>query len=324
MRRRELITLLGGAAALPIAAGAQQTERMRRVATLDLLAEDDPVGRAQAAAFRQGLQELGWVDGRNIHIDERWASDHDGAQAHVQEMIAHPPDVIIARISVMPLLRQSHVPIVFIGGSDPVAEGFVSSLARPEGNVTGFSNNAPVMATKRLQLLKEIAPNVAHVSYIYDPAQAGSAQFQAELEGVVSSFNIRLSTSAVRNASEIEQALGTLARVPNGGLFVYAGGVTNTSRDLIVALTRKYAVPAVYGYRYFVTVGGLISYGVDPVDQYRRAASYASRILKGEKPSALPIQQPVKFELAINLKTAKALGLTVPDKLLALADEVIE
>jgi putative ABC transport system substrate-binding protein len=324
MRRRDFIGLVGGAAAWPVAARAQQ--QVQRVVTLDALAKGDPVGQAQIAAFRSGLQELAWTDGRNIRIEEYWDDGgSEQARRYVQELIARPPDVIIARTSVMALLQQvRNIPIVFIGGSDPVAEGFVASLARPGGNITGFSNNSPVMATKRLQLLKEIAPNVDRVVYLYDPTQPGPAQFLAELQPAVSSLGLRFLETAVRDRAEIEQAFDLLARGRNEGLFVYAGGVTNAHRELIIALTRRYNVPAVYGYRYFVTIGGLVSYGVDATDQYRRAASYVDRILKGEKPGDLPVQQPVKFELVINLKTARALGLTVPPTMLALADEVIE
>ena len=328
MKRREFIRLVGGAAvAWPLAARAQQPERVRRIGTLDLLSESDPVGRAQIDAFRKKLQELGWTEGRNILIDERWAgSNPERARNYARELITLAPDVILARSSVMSLLQQetSIVPIVFIGGSDPVAEGFVTSLAHPGGNITGFSNNASVMATKRLQLLKEIAPSVGRVSYIYDPTEPGSTDFLAELEAAVSSIGVRLVAAAVSNAAEIEQAVQVLAGEPNGGLFVYTGRATSTHRELIIALTGRYGVPAVYGQRYFVTTGGLMSYGVDIVDQYRRAATYVDRILKGEKPGDLPAQRPVKFELAINLKTAMALGITVPLTLLAQADEVIE
>jgi putative ABC transport system substrate-binding protein len=296
VKRREFIAGLAGTAAWPIAARAQQAERIRRVGTLDLLAKSDPVGQAQISAFRKRLQELGWMDGHNIRIDERWGGDDlESARTYAQELIALAPDVILARISVMTPLQQGTrtIPIVFIGGSDPIAEGFVASLARPGGNITGFSNNSPIMATKRLQLLKEIAPSVARVMYIYDSTQPGTAQFLTELEASVSSFSVRLLAAAVRDAAEIEQALDMLARESNGGLFVYAGGATNAHRELIITLTRRHRIPAVYGYRYFVTMGGLVSYGVDATDQYRRAASYVDRILKGEKPIDLPIQQPV-------------------------------
>jgi putative ABC transport system substrate-binding protein len=328
MQRREFIRLLGGAtAAWPLAARAQQAEGVRRVGALDLLAENDPVGRTQIAAFRKRIAELGWTEGRNIRIDERWAGgDLERAVRYATELISLSPDVILARSSVMAPVQQGTrtIPIVFIGGADPVAEGFVTSLARPSGNITGFSNNSPAMATKRLQLLREIAPNVERIGYIYDSTQSGTAQFLAELETTVSSFGVRLLATNVRDAPDIERALDTLAREPNGGLFVYAGGATNAHRELIIALARRYRIPAVYGYRYFVTIGGLVSYGVDATDQYRRAASYVDRILKGEKPSDLPTQQPVKFELTINDKTAKELGLAVPAALLATADEVIE
>jgi putative ABC transport system substrate-binding protein len=332
MNRREFIWLVGGAgiagtAAWPREASAQQPEQVRRVGALDLLAESDPVGRAQMTAFRERLQQLGWTDGRNVRIDERWAGGNaERAQAYARQLIGLTPDVILARSSVMSPLRQGTrtIPIVFIGGSDPVAEGFVTSLARPGGNITGFSNNASEMATKRLQLLKEVAPGLNRVSYLYDPTEPGSNEFQAELEAAVSSIGVRLLTAAVNNASEIERAIEVLASQPSGGVFVYTGRATTTHRELIIGLTGRYSLPAIYGQRYFVTMGGLMSYGVDIVDQYRRAATYVDRILKGEKPGDLPAQRPVKFELAINLKTAKALGLTVPPTVLVQADELIE
>lgn len=330
MRRRKFIGLICGTAASiawPLDVRAQQPERVRRVAALDLLAENDPVGRAQIAAFRKRIAELGWVEGRNIRIDERWAGgDLERAGKYAQELVSLSPDVILARSSVMVPVHKSTstIPIVFIGGADPVAEGFVTSLARPGGNITGFSNNSPAMATKRLQLLREIAPTVASLGYVYDSTQSGTAQFLAELETAVSFIGVRLTPMNVRDASDIERTVELFAREPNGGLFVYAGGATNAHRELIVALARRYRMPAIYGYRYFVTIGGLMSYGVDAADQYRRAASYVDRILKGEKPSDLPVQQPTRLELTVNLKTANELGLTVPAALLGTADEVIE
>jgi putative ABC transport system substrate-binding protein len=328
MKRRTFITLLGGAAAAwPLAARAQQPEQMRRIGMLDSLAEGDPVGKAQIGAFKKGLQALGWTDNLNVRIEDRWTGgDAERMRTYAQELVSLAPDVIVARNTAMMVLQQTTraIPIVFIGGADPVTEGFVASLARPGGNITGFSNNASSMATKRLQLLMEIAPRVARVAFIYDPITPGWAAFLAELEVVSSSLNVRLSVNSVHNSADIEAAITALAREPNGGLFVYAGGATNVHRELIVTLTNRNSLPSVYGYRYFVTSGGLVSYGVDATDQYRRAASYVDRILKGEKPSDLPAQQPTKFELVINLKTAKALGLEISPTLLARADEVIE
>jgi putative tryptophan/tyrosine transport system substrate-binding protein len=328
MKRRTFITLLGGtAAAWPLAVRAQQPEQMRRIGMLDSLAEGDPVGKAQIGAFKKGLQALGWTDNLNVRIEDRWTGgDAERMRTYAQELVSLAPDVIVARNTAMMALQQTtrSIPIVFIGGADPVTEGFVASLARPGGNITGFSNNAASMATKRLQLLMEIAPRVARVAFIYDPTTPGWAAFLAELEVVSSSLNVRLSANSVHNSTDIEAAITALAREPNGGLFVYAGGATNVHRELIVTLTNRNNLPSVYGYRYFVTSGGLVSYGVDATDQYRRAASYVDRILKGEKPSNLPAQQPTKFELVINLKTAKALGLELPAALIARADEVIE
>jgi putative ABC transport system substrate-binding protein len=241
-------------------------------------------------------------------------------------LVALQPDAILAGSPTVPVLQQATrtIPIVFVGGADPVAEALVTSLARPGGNVTGFSNNAASIATKRLQLLKEIAPQVARVAFLYDPLWPGSSEFLAELEAVVSSFRIQLSGAAVHDAADIERAIKAFAREPNGGLVMYSGGRINANRVTAIALASRYNLPAIYGYRQHVAEGGLVSYGVDSNDSFRRAASYIDRILRGEKPSDLPTQQPIKFDLVINLKTAKALGLTIPETLLATADEVIE
>jgi putative ABC transport system substrate-binding protein len=326
MKRREFIAGLGGAAAWPLAAWAQNA-RVRHVGVLTNYAGDDPAGQARLATFLQGLQEAGWAVGRNLRVDIRWGmADAEQMGKYARELVALQPDAIFASSDAVPALQQATrtIPIVFVGGADPVTEGFVTSLARPAGNITGFSNNAPSIATKRLQLLKEIAPQVARIAFLYDPLSAGSTEFLAELEAIVSSFGIRLSGVAVHDAADVERAIIEFAREPNGGLVLYSGGRVNVHRVTVIALASRYKLPAIYGYRYYVAEGGLVSYGTDNSDQYRRAASYVDRILRGERPSDLPAQQPIKFELVINLNTARALGLTIPETLLATADQVIE
>ena len=333
MRRRDFISLLGGAAAAPamiwpLGARAQQAERMRRIGVLMGLAADDPEAKARIAAFLQGLQQLGWIDGRNMRIDIRWgAGDAGHIRNYAAELVALAPDVILANGSsaVGPLLQASRtVPVVFAVVPDPVGAGFVDSLARPGGNATGFIQFEYGMSAKWLELLKEIAPRVTRAAVIRDPAiSAGIGQFGA-IQAVAPSFGVELSPVNVRDAGEIERAVAAFARTSNGGLIVTGSALSVVHRDLIIALAARHQLPAVYFARYFVTAGGLISYGPDLVDQYRRAAGYVDRILKGEKPADLPVQAPTKYELAINLKTAKALGLDVPPMLLARADEVIE
>jgi putative tryptophan/tyrosine transport system substrate-binding protein len=327
--RREFITLLGGAAvAWPLAARAQQSERKRRVGVLMGLSADDAEAQDRIAAFVQGLQQLGWTDGRNLQIDyRRGAGDTDLTRRYAAELVALAPDVILASggTVVGALLQATRtVPIVFTQTPDPVAAGFVASLARPGGNATGFTTSEYGISGKWLELLKEIAPGVTRAAVLRDPTiPAGIGQF-ASIQSVAQSFGVELSSVDMRDASEIERDVTAFARGSNRGLIVTSSGLAAVHRQLIIELAARYRLPAIYSYRYFATSGGLISYGPDPIDQYRRAAGYVDRILKGEKAADLPVQAPTKYELAINLKTAKALGLTVPPTLLARADEVIE
>ena len=331
MRRREFITLVSGAAAAwPLAARAQQIERVRRVGVLMVLAADDPESAARNAAFLQSLQQLGWTDGRNLQIDYRWgAGDSERIRKFAAQLVALAPDVILATggSSMGPLQQASHtVPIVFVNVTDPVGAGFVASLRRPDGNSTGFTSIEYGMSGKWLELLKEIAPRVTRAAVIRDPALvAGIGQLGA-IQSVAPSFGVEVSPIGVdvRDVSGIERAITAFARSPNGGLIVTTNASAAVHRDLIIALAARHRLPAVYPYRYYVTRSGLISYGPNTIDQYRRAAGYVDRILKGEKPANLPVQEPVKYELVINLKTAKLLGLEVPATVLARADEVIE
>ena len=328
MKRREFITLLGGAAAWPLAAHAQQGSGMRRIGILLPVAADDAEFQTRVGAFLQGLQQLGWTIGRNVRIDTRWA----GAGAaeirrHAAELVALAPDVILAHgaPTLGPLLEATRtVPIVFPIVGDPVAAGFVDSLARPGGNVTGFMDLEYGMAGKWLELLKQIAPGVTRVAVLRDPATpTGPAQFGI-IQAVAPSLGMELIPVNVRDAAEMERAVTTFARGLNGGLIVTPSGWASVHRDLIIALAARHKLPAVYFARYFVTDGGLVSHGIDIIDQYRSAAGYVDRILKGEKPANLPVQAPTKFELVINAQTARMLGLDVPPTLLARADEVIE
>jgi len=329
MKRREFITLLGGAAvAWPLAARAQQPERMRRIGVLMSVAANDPEGEARLTAFLQGLQQLGWTDGRNVRIDIRWgAGDPDRYRRYAAELVALAPDVILAASSsaLEPLQQATRTaPIVFVTIADPVGAGFVNSLARPGGNATGFSQFEYGVIGKWLELLKEIAPGVTRVAVIRDPTiSAGAGQFGA-IQTAAPSFGVEVNPVNLRDAGEIERAIAGFALSPNGGLILTAGPLATIHRELIITLAARYKLPAVYFERFFVTGGGLISYGPHLIDQYQRAAGYVDRILKGEKPADLPVQAPTKYELVINLKTAKALGLTVPSTLLARADEVIE
>jgi putative ABC transport system substrate-binding protein len=326
MNRREFIAGLGGAAAWATLGRAQQPVRMRRVAVFTASPESDADAQAPLQAFKNALQVLGWADGGNLRVDARFAANTTERLRLAQEVVALSPDVILASSVAVPALREATatIPIVYVGGADPVGDGFVESLARPAGNITGFSNNAASIATKRLQLLKEIAPKISRVAYLYDPDSPGWSAFQTELAVAAPLLGVAIWPYVVRNADEIAWAFEHLAREPNPGVFVYSSGAAITHRDLIIILTARYGIPSVFGFRFFVTSGGLVSYGVDRMDQYRRAASYVDRILRGAKPSELKAQLPTKFELIINLKTAKALGLTVPPTLRALADEVIE
>jgi putative ABC transport system substrate-binding protein len=329
MKRRDLITLLGGAAiAWPLAARAQQGEPMRRIGVLLPATADDSDYQARVGAFLQGLQELGWTIGRNMRIDTRWAGvKADDVRRHAAELAAFAPDVILATgaSTVGPLLQATRtVPIVFPAVSDPVGAGFVDSLARPGGNVTGFLAFEYGLSGKWLELLKEIAPNVTRVGIFRDPANlSGTAQFGV-IQTAAPSHRVEVNAINMRDAGEIERAVAALARAPNGGLILTPSGLANLHSRLIIKLAAGHNLPAFYYESSYVAAGGLASYGSDYVDQYRQAAGYVDRILKGEKPAELPVQNPTKYELVINLKTAKALGLTVPETLLARADEVIE
>ena len=329
MRRRDFISLIGGSAVgWPLVARAQQTEQMRRIGVLMSLAADDPGGQARVAALQQGLQQLGWTGGRNMHIDVRWgAGDAERFRKYAAELRALAPDVIVASGGVtMQALQQatSSVPVVFALVIDPVGAGYVASLARPGGNVTGFTLFEYGIGGKWLELLKEIAPQVTRVGVLRDPtATSGTAQFGA-IQGVASSLGVELTPIGVRDPGEIEHSIMAFARGSTGGLIVVGGALAIVHRKLIITLAARHKLPAVYFERFFVTAGGLASYGPDQVDQHRQAAGYVDRILKGEKPADLPVQAATKYELAINLKTAKAMSLTIPPSVLARADAVIE
>jgi putative tryptophan/tyrosine transport system substrate-binding protein len=327
MRRRDFITLLGSAAAVwPVATRAEQSERMRRIGVLMNISADDPEAQSRMTAFVQGLQQSGWTDGRNMRIDTRWAAgDADRYHRYAEELLALAPDVILASAtpSVQALQQATRtVPIVFANVGDPVGMGLVESVARPGGNTTGFSAFELGFGAKWLELLKEIAPRLTRVAVLRD-LTIGPAQLSA-IQAVAPSFGVELSPVGVRDADEIERTIAAFARSSNAGMIVTASTSALIHRRLIVMLAARHRLPAVYSYRYFATTGGLISYGVNPIDMYRRAASYVDRILRGEKPADLPVQAPTKYELVINLKTAKALDLEVPDRLLARADEVID
>jgi putative tryptophan/tyrosine transport system substrate-binding protein len=328
MKRRELIALVGGAAAWPLAGRAQQPERMRRVGVLMNQAADDVDGQARNGAFLQGLGELGWSVGRNVQIDYRWAGGNaDRIRKYAAELVALAPDVIVATGSfgVGPLLQATRgIPIVFTLVPDPVGAGFVDNLARPGSNATGFTSYEYGIGAKWLELLKEIAPRVTRVGVIRDPTIAtGLGQFGA-IQSVAPSIGVETTPLNLRDAPDIERAVATFARSSNGGLIVTGSALAIVHRKLIIALAARHKLPAVYYRRVFVTAGGLISYDSDFLDQYRQAAGYVDRILKGEKPGDLPVQAPTKYELVINMKTAKTIGLDVPPMLLARADEVIE
>ena len=328
MQRRKFITLLGSAALTwPLAARAQQPERVRRIGVLSGLAANHPDTQAFKTAFLQGLQQLGWTDGRNVQIEYRWGGGNaDNIRKYATELAALAPDVILVTgTSVGPLLKATRtVPIVFTIVPDPVGSGYVASLAHPGGNATGFTLFEYGISGKWLELLKQIAPSVTRAAVLWDPTiPSGIGQF-AIIQSVAPLVGMEVSPVNMSDAAEIERAVAAFAREPNGGLIVTASALSVAHGDLIVTLAARHKLPAVYYRRLYVTGGGLISYGPDVVDQLRRAAGYVDRILKGEKPADLPVQAPTKYELMINLKTAKALGLTVPPTLLERADEVIE
>ena len=328
MQRREFISVLCGAAAWPMTARAQQPERMRRVGVLLPSRADDAVFQARVGAFLQGLALLGWTIGRNVQIDIRWATANAAEiRRHAAELVALAPDVILAHgaSTVGPLLQATRtVPIVFPAVVDPVGVGFVDTLSRPGGNATGFMGVEYSIGAKWLELLKEIAPSVTRAAVFRDTATPTGTSLFAAIQAVAPSLSVELTPVNLRDAGEIERAVAAFARSPNGGLIAVGGAGTARHRDLIVTLAARHKLPAVYYDRSFVAAGGLTSYGADLVDQYRHAADYVDRIFKGEKPADLPVQAPTKYGLVINLKTAKALGLTIPPSVLARADEVIE
>jgi putative ABC transport system substrate-binding protein len=332
MRRREFITLLGSiAAASPLVARAQQPERTPRgIGVLMGNAESDSDARTWYAAFREGLQKLGWTEGRNAKIDTRWATpgDAESLLRLAKELVALQPDVLVSSATpqTSALLQQTRtIPIVFVIVADPIGSGFVASFARPGGNVTGFIFTEPTMAGKWVELLKEIAPRVARIAMVFNPATAPYAEYWLNpFKAAAASFAVEAIAAPVRDRSELETVIAAQAREPNGGLIAMPDVFTDAHRVEITSLAARYRLPAVYPFRFFSEVGGLLSYGVDRTDNWRRAATYVDRILKGDKPSELPVQAPVKFELVINLKTAKTLGLDVPPLLEQRADEVIE
>jgi putative tryptophan/tyrosine transport system substrate-binding protein len=329
VRRREFIKFLGGVAAWPLAARAQQGERMRRIAVLMNNAEDDPEGQARAAAFRQGLHALGWTEGKNLRIDWYWtAGDVGRIRSDIGGLARHPPDIIVAngRVTLSEALQVIRsIPIVFVLVTDPVGQGFISSLARPGGNVTGFTFFEYAMFGKSLELLKKVAPAVTRVGFIFNPdMSAYYDQFLPDFEADARQYPIKLTVARVGTEAEIDAAVAKLAAAPGGGLMVPPDAYTLVHRDLIVRSTAQHRLPAIYSYRQLIKEGGLMSYGPETSDIFRRSASYVDRILKGANPAELPAQAPAKFEFAINLKTATTLGLTVPPTVIALADEVIE
>ncbi len=328
MRRREFLVALGAAAGGPLAARAQQGERVRRIGALITSSADDPETQIVVGGFSQGLQALGWTLGRNASIDYRWAPvDDDRVRRYATELVALTPDVILAMGGTAVRALQgvtASVPIVFANVTDPVGGGLVESLARPGGNVTGFLSIEYGMSTKWLELLKQIAPRTTRAGIIRDPTAAGGGGQFGAIQGVAPSFGVEVTPIDARDAGGIERAVTAFTRGSNGGLIVTTTRFARRHRELIIMLAARHKLPAVYSNRYFVSAGGLVSYGVDYIEQFRQAAGYVDRILRGEKPADLPVQAPTKFELMINLKTAKALGLEVPPTLLARADEVIE
>ena len=330
MRRREFITLIGGAAAAwPLAARAQQGGRPRRIGMLILYAEDDPRGRARVTMFHEGLRQLGWAESQNLSLDHRWGiGDADRARTAASEIVALAPDVIIANGT--PALAALHrmtdsIPIVFITVTDPVGAGYVRSLNLPGGNITGFSTFEPEIGGKWLELITEAAPSVRRVAIILDPPFRGFAAIGHAIERMAPGFGLGLTPVALHDArDDIESEIAAFAREPGGGLIVFPTAMNSVHRDRIISLAARYRLPAVYPFTFYCNEGGLLCYGFDADDIWRRSASYVHRILRGEKPADLPVQAPTKFELAINLKTTKALGLEIPPSLLARADEVIE
>jgi putative ABC transport system substrate-binding protein len=329
MRRREFITLFGGVVAWPLAAGAQQADRMRRIGVLMGYAETDPAAQAQVAALRQGLQKLGWEEGRNIHVDVRFpGGDVSAVRTSLMELMRLTPDVLVTNTNLVTAAVQAEVrtiPIVFIFVGDPVGSGFVSDDARPNGNLTGFANwDSPAMSGKWLELVKEIAPQVERVGFMIHPETPALMRYFKSAEAPASALKVKLVALGVHDAAEIERALIAFAAEGNGGLIVGPHAVTLTNRDLIVAMAARLRLPAIYPVAFYAQAGGLMSYGLDPVNQFQQGAGYVDRILRGAKPADLPVQYPTKLQLVVNLKTAKALGLAIPESFLQRADEVIE
>jgi putative ABC transport system substrate-binding protein len=327
--RRELITLLGGAAATwPLAARTEPQGRVRRIGVLVAPAEHDAEGKARVAAFIAGLREWGWIEGRNVRIDVRYcAGDPERIKAHAAELVRLAPDVILANSTqvLMALQRETHtIPIVFAVVADPVENGFVASLARPGGNITGFTSTEDITGSKWPELLKEIDPRLDRLLIVLDPSDPSTHGRLRAIQAAAPSFKLQTTAAQVADIGDIERAISGFARVPNGGMIVLPSLSTISQRGPIATLAARYRLPTIYLYRYFVVSGGLMSYGPDTTDLIRRAGAYADRILKGAKPGNLPVQQPIKFELVINLNAAKALGLDVPWFLQQRADEVIE
>jgi putative tryptophan/tyrosine transport system substrate-binding protein len=328
VNRREVITLLGGAAAAwPLVARAQP-ERMRRIGVLMAHAESDPEGQIFVAVFRETLQKLGWAEGRNIRIDVRWAAEIELMAGFAKELVALQPDVILANntpTTAAVLQQTTTIPIVFAVVADPVGSGFVASLARPDGNVTGFTLTEPTMTSKWLELLKEIAPHVSRVAFLFNPAATPYRDIYLNpFKAAAPNFAVQAIPAPVHSPSELETVIAAQAREPNSGLIVMPDGFMNVHRAKITSLADRWRLPAVYPFRFFAELGGLLCYGNEQRDQFRLAATYVDRVLRGGKPRDLPVQAPVRFELVINLKTAKALGLDVPVQLQQRADEVIE
>jgi putative ABC transport system substrate-binding protein len=329
MKRREFITLVGGAAAAwPLGARAQQADRMRRVGVLFAFAESDPDAKAWLTAFEEGLQKLGWSQSRNLRIDYRWGGgDEQLLQTHAAELVGAAPDVLFCAgtPSLVALRRETRsLPIVFVQVPDPIKLGFAASLARPAGNVTGFTSYEYSMGGKWVELIKDTAPRTVRVAVIVDPANPSHPEYVQALEASASSLSMRVTIASMRGAADIEGATDEFARQPNGALVVLPSAPAILHRDLIISLAARHRLPAVYPYRFFASSGGFMSYGIDLADTYRRAASYIDLILKGGKPGELPVQLSAKFELVVNLRTAKALGLAIPEPFIQRADEVIE
>ena len=328
MKRREFINFVGGAAAWPLAAHAQQPDRTRRIGVLMLEPASNSEGQSRVAAFRQALEKLGWTDGRNLRVDYRWgAFDVERARAGITELLKLAPDVILAEGSLgLAAVQEAtgSVPTVFVLVSEPVAQGFVQSLAHPGGNITGFTNFEPTVGAKWLELLKDIAPRVKRVAVMFYQDSSSAVPFFSQSAAAAQIFSVEVVEARLHEPADIGAVMAMLAHEPGGGLILPPDPFTNTHRKLIVELAARYRLPAIYSRRFFADEGGLVSYGNDSVDQFRQSAAYVDRIVRGEKPAELPVQQPTKFELVINLKTAKALGLTVPLSLLTRADEVIE